>query len=99
MNESDLSCHSGADENLRHLATVCGDRLVSNPYDVDALFSKGLILAKLGNLESAVKMLHGLLTRNPEYPGGWRVLGNLYRMLGNSERFEECIDMSSRHVE
>lgn len=74
-------------------------RLAADPYDVDALFMKGLLLAKLGNLDEAVEMLHGLMIRNPEYPGGWRVLGNLYKLMGDSVRLKECIDMSSRYIE
>jgi predicted Zn-dependent protease len=99
MKESDWSNVEGMDENLKLIAAMSGMRLATNPYDVDALFMKGLLLAKLGNLDEAVEMLYGLLTRNPEYPGGWRVLGNLYEKLGDSERFKECIDLSSQHVE
>ncbi|MEE9223830.1 MAG: hypothetical protein V3U51_03680 [Thermoplasmata archaeon] len=87
------------DENLKQIAAMSGMRLATNPYDVDALFMKGLLLAKLGNLYDAVEMLYGLLTRNPEYPGGWRVLGNLYKKLGDDDKLRECLDLSSRYVE
>lgn len=87
------------DEHLQQIAHVSGLRLVSDPYDVDALFMKGLLLAKLGNLDEAVEMLYGLLTRNPEYPGGWRVLGNLYKLIGDSTKLKECLEMSSQYVE
>ena len=87
------------DESLKQIEAMSVMRLATNPYDVDALFMKGLLLAKLGNLGEAVEMLHGILTRNPEYPGGWRVLGNLYKKLGDDDRLRECLDLSSRYVE
>jgi predicted Zn-dependent protease len=99
MKESDWNSAEGMDENLKQIAEMSGMRLATNPYDVDALFMKGLLLAKLGNLDEAVEMLYGLLTRNPEYPGGWRVLGSLYEKLGDDERLKECIYLSSRYVE
>jgi predicted Zn-dependent protease len=99
MNKSDLDRAEEMDENLKLIAEMSGMRLATNPYDVDALFMKGLLLAKLGNLNEAVEILHGLLSRNPEYPGGWRVLGNLYEKLGDGEKLKECIDLSSRYVE
>jgi predicted Zn-dependent protease len=99
MKEPDWSNAEGMDENLKQIAAMSGMRLASNPYDVDALFMKGLLLAKLGNLDEAVEILYGLLTRNPEYPGGWRVLGNLYERMGDDRRFKECLDLSSRYVE
>jgi predicted Zn-dependent protease len=99
MKESDWGNVEGMDENLKQIAAMSGMRLATNPYDVDALFMKGLLLAKLGNLNEAVEILYGLLTRNPEYPGGWRVLGNLYERLGDDERFKECIHLSSLYVE
>lgn len=99
MSESDWNGLEGMNEHLQQIAAVSGMRLVADPYDVDALFMKGLLLAKLGNLVEAVEMLHGLLTRNPEYPGGWRVLGNLYKLMGNSDKLEECLKMSSCYVE
>ena len=96
---SSLNNLEGMDEHLQQIATASGMRLIADPYDVDALFMKGLLLARLGNLDEAVEMLRGLLTRNPEYPGGWRVLGNLYKMIGDSANLQECLDMSSRYVE
>lgn len=87
------------DEDVRKLASVCGRRLVADPYDLDALFTKGLILARLGNIEGAVAILNGVLSRNPDYPGGWRVLGKLYQMLGRSDRWKECLAKSSFYVE
>lgn len=99
MNGTELDNPEGFDENLQQIALMSGMRLAVNPYDVDALFMKGLLLAKLGNVDEAVQMLYGLLTRNPEYPGGWRVLGNLYRSMGDSEMLEKCLDMSRQYVE
>ncbi len=99
MKGSDWNNSEGMDENLKQIAAMSGMRLAANPYDVDALFMKGLLLAKLGNLDEAVGILHGLLTRNPEYPGGWRVLGNLYKKLGDDDKLRECLDLSSRYVE
>ncbi len=87
------------DKDVRQLACVCGLRLFSDPYDVDALFTKGLILAKLGNIKGAVEILSGVMAANPEYPGGWRVLGTLYKMMGNSEMSRECISKSGLYVE
>ncbi len=99
MNGPSLKDLEGMDEHLQQIASVSGMRLIANPYDVDALFMKGLLLARLGNLDEAIDMLHGLLIRNPEYPGGWRVLGNLYKMIGDSGKLQECLEMSSRYVE
>lgn len=84
---------------MYQLAQVCGSRLVDDPYDVDALFTKGLILAKLGNINGAIEILVGVLSQNPEYPGGWRVLGNLYKIVGNEDAVRECISKSSLYVE
>lgn len=99
MNESDWNHSEGMDENLKLIASMSGMRLAVDPFDVDALFMKGLLLAKLGNLNEATEILHGLLIRNPEYPGGWRVLGSLYEKMGDKARSRKCIDESSRHVE
>jgi len=99
MKGSEMENPEGIDVNLQQIAMMSGMRLATNPYDVDALFMKGLLLAKLGNVDEAVQMLYGLLTRNPEYPGGWRVLGNLYKSMGDSEMLEKCLDKSRQYVE
>lgn len=88
-----------ADEEVSQLAIVCGSRLVSDPHDLGALFTKGLILAKLGNIKGAVEILTTVMFQNPDYPGGWRVLGKLYEIMGNPEMSRKCIRKSSLYVE
>jgi KaiC/GvpD/RAD55 family RecA-like ATPase/photosystem II stability/assembly factor-like uncharacterized protein len=63
----------------------CQKRIEKNPDDVDALFLKGLCLARLERYEEAVVALNDATKLNFEYPGLWVVKGKVYSRLGNEK--------------
>jgi hypothetical protein len=51
------------------LLGVCQRRLKENPKDVDALFCKGVALAKMGKFKESIIFLNKVTLISPKYPG------------------------------
>ncbi|UCD91919.1 MAG: hypothetical protein JSV43_06705 [Methanobacteriota archaeon] len=51
------------------LLGVCQRRLKENPKDVDALFCKGVALAKMGKYKESIIYLNRVTLLSPKYPG------------------------------
>lgn len=51
------------------LLGVCQRRLKENPNDVDALFCKGVALAKMGKFKESIVYLNKVTLLSPKYPG------------------------------
>lgn len=51
------------------LLGVCQRRLKDNPKDVDALFCKGVALAKMGKFKESIMFLNKVTLISPKYPG------------------------------
>lgn len=51
------------------LLGVCQRRLKEDPRDVDALFCKGVALAKMGRYKESIIYLNKVTLISPKYPG------------------------------
>ncbi|MFQ5885005.1 MAG: tetratricopeptide repeat protein [Thermoplasmata archaeon] len=51
------------------LLGVCQRRLKEDPKDVDALFCKGVALAKMGKYKESIIHLNKVTLLSPKYPG------------------------------
>ena len=51
------------------LLGVCQRRLKEDPRDVDALFCKGVALAKMGKFKESIMYLNKVTLISPKYPG------------------------------
>jgi KaiC/GvpD/RAD55 family RecA-like ATPase/uncharacterized OB-fold protein len=78
-------------------------RIEKNPDDVDALFVKGLCLARLERYEEAVVALNDATKLNFEYPGLWIVKGKVYSRLGNEKMaslsIHRGIELARKHTD
>jgi len=68
----------------------CEDALRSNPDDVDALFTKGVFLARIGEYWRSIQCLDRVTTLSPEYPGVWHLKSSLYLRVGDQGRARAC---------
>src|SRR2546426_5806307 len=57
---------------------LCEDTLRKNPDDPDALFTKGVFLAKIREYRRALQCLERVATREPAYPGVWRAMATIH---------------------
>jgi len=69
---------------------LCEDTLRKNPDDPDALFTKGVFLAKIREYRRALQCLERVATREPAYPGVWRAMATIHVKLGETDAAEAC---------
>ena len=69
---------------------LCEDTLRADPDNADALFTKGVFLAKIGEHRRAVQCLERVAEVEPAYPGVWRAKAILHGKLGEVRAAEDC---------
>ena len=87
-----------ASEDPRHEVLVlisrrlkeCEDTLARNPDDVDALFTKGVFLARIGEYWRSLECLKRAASLDPEYPGVWHLQSSLYQRVGDHGNARAC---------
>jgi tetratricopeptide (TPR) repeat protein len=72
----------------------CDKRLERDPEDTDALFSKGLTLARLKRYEEAIQCLDRILEIKPDYPAVWRLKATIYTLMRDYKMFLFCKKMA-----
>lgn len=70
----------------------CEEALRENPDDADALFTKAVFLARIGEYWRSLECLNRLTSVNPVYPGVWHLKSSLYRRVGDVGRARACRD-------
>lgn len=68
----------------------CEDALRRDPTDVDALFTKGVFLARIGEFWRSIHTLDRVTDLNPAYPGVWYLKSSLYLRVGDQGRARAC---------
>ncbi len=68
----------------------CEDALRNNPADVDALFTKGVFLARIGEYWWSLHCLDRVTELNSEYPGVWHLKSSLYLRVGDHGKARAC---------
>ncbi len=69
---------------------LCEDTLRRNPDDTDALFTKGVFLAKIREWRRALQCLERVADLDPEYPGVWRTKAVIHGKLGETREAAAC---------
>lgn len=64
----------------------CDHALRKDPHDVDALFTKGVFLARIGEYSRSLDCLNRVTDLNPDYPGVWQMKSSLYVRVGDHDR-------------
>jgi ribosomal protein L37E len=92
--EACISCGYGSDENrLRQVRDVlqrCEDRLVDDPNDADALFTKSVAQARLRGYDEAIETLNRLARLDPRYPALWMLKAKIYERVGDDLKAKLC---------
>ena len=68
----------------------CEDTLRRDPDDADALFTKGVFLARIGEYWRSIGCLDRVTTLNPDYPGVWHLKSSLYLRVGDQGAARSC---------
>ncbi len=68
----------------------CEDTLRENPDDADALYTKGVFLAKIREYRRALQCLQRVGEIDPAYPGLWRTKAIVYTKLGELAKARSC---------
>jgi len=86
------------DEMDRFLSVLerCEELIEINPNDKDALFSKGIVLAKLERYEESIDCLDRSAELNPRYPSVWRLKSTIYTTMNKRDLAEECEGIAQR---
>lgn len=74
----------------------CALRLRENPGDKDALFSIGVIYAKIGKLRESIIYLNQLSKIDSQYPGVWKLKASIFSRLGDRSLADICLRRSQR---
>ena len=70
----------------------CDDALRRNPNDPDALFTRGVFLARIGEYRRSLKCLERVTQIDSAYPGVWHLKSTLYRRVGELEKARACAE-------
>jgi tetratricopeptide (TPR) repeat protein len=87
-----------ADSVLRYV-NACARRLEKDPKDADALFTRAVILATMGQHRDALASLEVLAKVAPHYPAVWRLKARLYKEVGDLRTAELCVRAAERFEE
>ena len=68
----------------------CEDTLRRDPGDVDALFTKGVFLARIGEYWRSLECLNRVTDQDPGYPGVWHLKSSLYARVGDRGASRQC---------
>ena len=68
----------------------CEDTLRRDPNDVDALFTKGVFLARIGEYWRSIECLNHVTEIHPDYPGVWHLKSSLYLRVGDQATARQC---------
>lgn len=68
----------------------CEDVLRADPDDADALFTKGVFLARIGEYRRSLECLNRVTSAHPDYPGVWFLKSSLYERVGDEARAAAC---------
>lgn len=69
---------------------LCEDTLRTNPDDPDALYTKGVFLAKIQEYRRALRCLQRVGEIDPSYPGLWRTKATIHTKLGELDKARSC---------
>lgn len=69
---------------------LCEDTLRANPDDADALYTKGVFLAKIQEYRRALQCLQRVGEIDPSYPGLWRTRATIHMKLGEFDKARSC---------
>ena len=70
----------------------CEDALRRDPRDADALFTKGVFLARIGEYWRSLDCLERVTEVTPDYPGVWHLKSSLYARVGDATAARACRD-------
>ncbi|MDX1534187.1 MAG: tetratricopeptide repeat protein [Thermoplasmata archaeon] len=92
--EACISCGYGSDEGrlkqVRAVLQRCEDRLVDDPNDADALFTKSVAQARLRGYDEAIETLNRLARLDPRYPALWMLKAKIYERVGDDLKAKLC---------
>lgn len=74
---------------------LCEDTLRRDPDNTDALFTKGVFLAKIREWRRALQCIERVTDLDPEYPGVWRTKAVIHVKLGETTAAEACRQRAS----
>lgn len=69
---------------------AAADRLRSDPNDPDALVAVGAWLLAHEQADKALGCFHRITSRDPKYPGIWRLKAKAFEALGDTRDAELC---------
>lgn len=70
----------------------CEDALRKNPNDPDALFTRGVFLARIGEYWRSLQCLERVTQIDANYPGVWHLKSSLYLKMGETEKARACAE-------
>ena len=68
----------------------CEDTLRRDPDNPDALFTKGVFLARIGEYWRSIDCLNRLTELRPDYPGVWHLKSSLFLCVGDHGAARQC---------
>jgi tetratricopeptide (TPR) repeat protein len=74
---------------------LCEDTLRADPDDTDALYTKGVFLAKIREYRRALQCLQRVGELDPSYPGLWRTKATIHLKLGEIDQARTCRDRNA----
>ena len=72
----------------------CEDSLRRDPNNLDALFTKGVFLARINEYWRAIDCLNKVTDQDPAYPGVWHLKYSLYRRVGDFGAAIRCRELA-----
>jgi len=96
INTGLMETESSVRERILKILERCERRLQKDPEDLDALFSKGLSLARLKEYNRALYCLNQVTKIKSNYPCAWRLKATVYSLIGDRWMFRLCKEVADR---
>jgi len=77
---------------------VYEERLKKNPKDVDALFSRALVLNNMGRHRDAMNALHAVTRLDFKHPKVWKTKGDIFKKLGDYKKATICYKRAQEFI-
>ena len=86
-------------DNILALLDRCEEKLREDSRDADALYTKGVVLAKMHRYEESLGCLEEIISINPSYPGIRRLRATISKMMSKEAEQPSTVPPSAEELE
>ena len=74
------------------------NRLTNTDEDIYQMYSSAVLYYNNGDLHNAIMLLGNILNKKPDFAEAWDLLGNCYKMLGDTDSAQYCFQQAAKYI-